>query len=166
MRVLDRFSDALAAFAGWVYVALGLMLTYEVVMRYVFTAPTIWAEELSRLFFIYATLLAAPALLHHNQHIRVTALTALMGEGGRRAARLIALGFVALVSLFLAWHALDAPLNSFERGRTSGSMLDIPAWWPQAAVPLALLLVGVQAVVEIARTAAGAPLPPESSSEE
>ena len=135
-------------------------------MRYVFTAPTIWAEELSRLFFIYATLLAAPALLHHNQHIRVTALTALMGEGGRRAARLAALGFVAAVSLLLAWNGLEAPLNSFARGRTSGSMLDIPAWWPQAAVPLGMALLGLQAVVEFLRTAGGAPLPPESSSEE
>ena len=166
MRVLDRVSDALAAFAGWVYVALGLMLTYEVVARYVFTAPTIWAEELSRLFFIYATLLAAPALLHHNHHIRVTALTALMDEGARRACRLAALAFVLGFCLLLFRHGLDAPINSFNRGRTSGSMLDIPAWWAQASVPLALALVGAQAAVEFIRTAMGAPLPPESSVEE
>jgi TRAP-type C4-dicarboxylate transport system permease small subunit len=166
MRVLDRVSDALAAFAGWVYVALGLMLTYEVVARYVFTAPTIWAEELSRLFFIYATLLAAPALLHHNHHIRVTALTVLMGEGARRAARLVSLGFVVAFCLLLFRHGLDAPINSFTRGRTSGSMLDIPAWWAQASVPLALALVAAQAAVEFFRTAMGAPLPAESSTEE
>jgi TRAP-type C4-dicarboxylate transport system permease small subunit len=166
MRAMDRLSDAFARLSGWVYFAIGLMLAYEVAARYFFNAPTIWAEELSRLFFIYATLLAAPALLHHNQHIRVTALLGLLGPGVRRAARLLALATVVAFCAVLGWHALHAPINSFERGRTSGSMLDIPAWWAQAAVPLALALLGVQALIEFARTAMGAPLPADDAVEE
>ena len=166
MRVVDRLSDALGAVAGWVYFAIGLMLAWEVAARYFFNAPTIWAEELSRLFFIYATLIAAPALLHRNQHIRVTALLGLLGEGARRAARLISLGAVLAFCVLLGWHALDAPLNSFARGRTSGSMLDIPAWWAQASVPLALGLVALLAAIELIRTAMGAPLPSDAAVEE
>jgi TRAP-type C4-dicarboxylate transport system permease small subunit len=166
MRAMDRLSDALGAFAGWVYFAIGLMLAWEVTARYFFNAPTIWAEELSRLFFIYATLLAAPALLHRNQHIRVTAVLGLLGEAPRRVARLIALTVVLAFCLLLGWHALDAPIDSFARGRTSGSMLDIPAWWAQASVPLALGLVALQAAVELIRTAAGAPLPSDAAVEE
>ena len=166
MRFIDRLSDALAAVAGWAYFAVGLMLGYEVVARYFFTAPTIWAEELSRLVFIWATFLAAAALLRRNQHIRVTALTALMGAPGRRAARLVSLAFVVAFCALVVWYGLDAPINSYLRGRTSGSMLDIPAWWMQAAVPLGFALLGVQAALAFARTAAGAPLPPESAVEE
>lgn len=164
--LVDRLSGALARLAGWAYFAIGLMLFYEVVARYFFTAPTIWAEELSRLVFIYATLLAAPFLLHHNQHIRVTALVGLLGPGARRACRLIALAFVAAFAILLVWYGLDAPLNSFARGRTSGSMLDIPAWWPQAAVPFACALLALQSIVEFVRTAMGARLPPENVTEE
>jgi len=166
MRFVDRLSDALAAIAGWTYFTIGLMLAYEVVMRYFFTAPTIWAEELSRLAFIYATFLAAAALLRHDQHIRVTALTALLGEGARRAARLVSLAFVAVVCAIVVRYGADAPLDSFVRGRTSGSMLDIPAWWAQASVPLAFALLGAQAAIEFVRTANGAPLPAETSFEE
>ncbi|PKP64210.1 MAG: C4-dicarboxylate ABC transporter substrate-binding protein [Alphaproteobacteria bacterium HGW-Alphaproteobacteria-8] len=166
MRFIDRLSDALAAVAGWAYFAIGLMLGYEVVARYFFTAPTIWAEELSRLVFIYATFLAAAALLHHNQHIRVTALTGLLGERARRAARLASLAFIIAFCALVAWHGLDAPINSFTRGRTSGSMLDIPAWWMQAAVPLGFALLGVQAALEFLRTAGGAPLPSDSAVQE
>lgn len=160
--LVDRASDALARLCGWAYFAIGLMLGYEVVARYFFNAPTIWAEELSRLVFVFATLLAAPALLRHNQHIRVTALTALMGEGAQRVARLVALGVVIAFCALLVWHGIEAPLNSYARGRSSGSMLDIPAWWAQSAVPLAFALVGVQAVLEFLRCAMGAPLPSDA----
>jgi TRAP-type C4-dicarboxylate transport system permease small subunit len=160
--LVDRVSDTLAQLCGWAYFGIGLMLGFEVVARYFFNAPTIWAEELSRLFFVFATLLAAPALLRHNQHIRVTALTGLMGEVGQRASRLVALGFIVLLSGILVWHGLDAPLNSIERGRVSGTMLNLPAWWAQSAVPLAFFLLGLQAALEFLRCALGAPLPPEA----
>lgn len=166
MQLVDRLSDALAAAAGWVYFVVGLMLTWEVVARYFFTAPTIWAEELSRLLFVWATLLAAAGLLRHGQHIRVTVLTALLGEQARRAARLVSLAFVLAVCAVVVWSGLDQPLNSFTRGRTTGSMLDLPAWWAQAAVPFAFALLGLQALIELVRTAGGAPLPSESGHEE
>lgn len=164
--VIDRTADHLARLCGWAYFGIGLMLGFEVTARYFFNAPTIWAEELSRLVFLFATLLAAPALLRHNQHIRVTALTGLMGPRARRAAWAAALAFVIALCGALVWHGKDAPLNSLARGRTSGSMLDIPAWWAQAAVPLAFALLGLQASVEFIRCALGAPLPPDGPAPE
>jgi C4-dicarboxylate transporter, DctQ subunit len=164
--LIDRFSDALGRISAWAYFVVGLMLGYEVLARYFFNAPTIWAAELSQLIFVFATLLAAPALLRGNGHIRVTALTALLGPPGRRAARLISLAFIFGLAILLAWHGLDAPINSYERGRTSGTMLNLPAWWAQSAVPLAFTLLALQAALEFVRTALGAPLPPESITEE
>lgn len=164
--LIDRIADHLAQLCGWAYFTIGLMLGFEVIARYFFNAPTIWAEELSRLLFIFATLLAAPALLRHNGHIRVTALTVLMGPGAQRLMRLLALGFVVAFCCVMVWYGKDAPLNSFMRGRSSGSMLDIPAWWSQSAVPLAFALLGLQAVIEFIRCALGAPLPPDAHAPE
>ena len=164
--LIDRTADHLAQLCGWTYFAVGLMLGFEVIARYFFNAPTIWAEELSRLLFVFATLLAAPALLRHNLHIRVTALTALMGPGARRVMRLLALGFVVAFCCVMVWYGKDAPLNSYARGRSSGTMLDIPAWWAQSAVPVAFALLGLQALVEFIRCALGAPLPSEAHASE
>ncbi len=49
-RGLERVTDALGWLGAWLFFAVGGMITYEVVMRYLFNAPTIWAEELSRFF--------------------------------------------------------------------------------------------------------------------
>jgi TRAP-type C4-dicarboxylate transport system permease small subunit len=159
LRVIDRISGAASFAASWAYFVVGLMLAFEVVARYFFNAPTIWAEELSRLIFIWATLIAAAALLRDDQHIRVTILTDKLGEPGQRAARAISLLAVLGVSALMVIEGAHAPLDSFARGRTSGTMMDVPAWWFQASVPLAFLLVCLQAAAELIRTLAGAALP-------
>ena len=159
MRLIDRLSDLTARLSGWVFFLIGLMLAWEVGARYFFNAPTIWAEELSRLFLVWATFMAAAALLRHDQHIRVTVVTDLLGPAGQRAARLISLLFILVFAGFVVWHGTPIAWDSFERGRTTGTMMDIPNWWHQAAVPLGFLLLAVQAALELVRTACGAPLP-------
>ena len=43
--LFERVTLLLAWFAAWLFVASGLMLSYEVVARYFFIAPTKWAAE-------------------------------------------------------------------------------------------------------------------------
>ncbi len=159
MRLIDRLSDILAALAGWAFFAIGLMLAWEVVTRYFLNAPTIWAEEVSRLVFVWATFLAMASLLHHDKHIRVTVVTDRLSPGWQRGARVAALTFVLLLSAAVVWYGTPIAMNSLERGRTTGTMMDLPNWWSQAAIPLCFLLLALQAVLELIRTIGGAPLP-------
>lgn len=151
MRVLDAISDAVAWIAAWSLFVIGLMLGYEVVARYFFNAPTVWAEELSRVFLVWAVFLAAASLLRHDAHIRVTVLTELMSPAARRAARVFAMGIVLAVSATVFWYGLADPINSIERGRTTGTMLDIPAWTLQASVPAGFGLLALQSLAELLR---------------
>lgn len=155
MVLLDKLSDWIATAAAWALFAIGLMLGFEVAARKLFSAPTIWAEELSRVFMVWAVFAAAAALLRRDQHIRVTVLTDMLGDGARRVMRLFALAAVAAVAAMVFWHGLSDPLNSFERGRTTGTMLDLPAWWLQASVPFGFGLLMLQAIVEFLRVLLG-----------
>jgi TRAP-type mannitol/chloroaromatic compound transport system permease small subunit len=40
-RVIDAISDLFGLLAGWLFFAIGVIICYEVIARYVFTAPTI-----------------------------------------------------------------------------------------------------------------------------
>ncbi len=42
---IDRLSDLLGYLAADIFFLIGLMITFEVVSRYVFLAPTTWAEK-------------------------------------------------------------------------------------------------------------------------
>lgn len=58
--MFDRFMLFLAWAAAILFVLAGCMLTYEVIARYFFIRPTIWAAELSQLCLIWGRCLACP----------------------------------------------------------------------------------------------------------
>ncbi len=153
--LVDRITAAFAVVAAWLFVAAGAMLVFEVVARYVFVAPTVWAAELSLLCLIWATYLAAAALLRQRRHITITAVTQRLPEGWRRVAEALSLVVVLIVCVAAVWYGADIALDSLQRGRTTGSMLNLPAWATEASIPIGFALIALQALVELARLGLG-----------
>ncbi|WP_428650660.1 TRAP transporter small permease [Roseibium sp.] len=151
MRTFLLFLQALAWAAALLFVFAGLMLTYEVLARYLFVAPTIWAAELSQLCLIWGTMLAMPWLLKTGQHIAVDALTDQLGPRMRRLCHLLAMLAIAAFSAGVTWKGAGIFLDSFERGRTTGSMLDLPTWVSELAIPIGFALLFLQALIETGR---------------
>jgi len=149
MPMFETIANLLARLAAWALFAIGLMLGYEVAARYFFIAPTIWAEELSRLIMVWAVFIGASTLVRDDGHIRVTLLTDVLPPAGQKLARFLALAFLGIFAAIISWNGIPTVLNSFERGRTTGSMMDIPSWWMQAAIPVGFALIALQALIQI-----------------
>ncbi len=159
IQLLDRVSAVLGIAAAVAYFVIGLMLGYEVFARYLFTAPTIWAEELSRLLLVWGTFVAAAVLLHRRQHIRITILTERLPYRARQVQEILALLFIGAFAAAVVWYGTPLAFDSFERGRTTGSMLDIPIVWMEAAVPVGCTILLLQALAEAARVLLHGPAP-------
>ncbi|RMD48670.1 MAG: TRAP transporter small permease [Alphaproteobacteria bacterium] len=155
MQSFAGFVTALARIAAAAFVAAGLMLTYDVLARYFLVRPTIWAAELSQACLIWGTLIAAPWCLRERHHIRITAAVELMPPGARRAAEVLSMLAVALFAAVVLIYGWDIFWDSFRRGRTTGSMLDLPVWIVELAVPFGMAVLLVQALIEAAGAARG-----------
>ncbi len=131
--------------------ATGVMLTYEVVARYFFVRPTIWAAELSQLCLIWGCLLAMPYLLVLRRHITVNALTSLLPFSAQKVCAGLSLAVIAVFSAIVAIWGWDIFHDSFQRGRTTGSLLDLPVWISELSVPFGFGLLALQSVVELVR---------------
>ncbi|MEM9784217.1 MAG: TRAP transporter small permease [Pseudomonadota bacterium] len=151
MHLFSVFITGLAWVAALLLVATGVMLTYEVVARYFFTAPTIWAAELSQMCLIWASLIAMPWALAARRHIAVDAVVGLLPAPARRVTESIAMAVVFAFAAISAVYGARIFYDSFERGRTTGSMLDLPAWINELAIPFGMALLAVQAVIELIR---------------
>ena len=103
-RLIDRVSDTLATLSAWMFFAIGGMILWEVAMRYLLNAPTIWAEELARFFQIWALYLAAAAVLRHGSMIRIGLLIDRLGPRLRAAAEVFSLAVVAAFSAVACWY--------------------------------------------------------------
>ena len=151
LRLIDRLNEVFGWIAAAAFVAIGAMITYEVVMRYVFLAPTVWAEELSRFLQIWATYIAAATVLHHRQLIAITVVVEHLGARGRRVAEAFSLVCILLFCAVAVYYGLIIMADSIRLGRSTPTMLSVPQWMTELAIPLGFMLLGLQALVELIR---------------
>ena len=151
MALIDRISIAMGYAAAWLYFATGLMIGYEVLARYFFNAPTIWAAEISQLLLIWGTFLAMACALKLRQHIRIEILVVRFGPVARRFLEGVALVSIGTLCLVVIWYGWIIAWDSLVRGRSTGTMLNIPNWWTEMVIPVGFGLLLLQCVVEFRR---------------
>lgn len=164
MKAISSFLRSLAWVSAVLFVCAGCMLTYEVTARYLFVAPTIWAAELSQLCLIWGTMIAMPWLLSANRHIAVDAVTERLAPGAKRLCHMLAMLAILAFSAVVAWKGAGIFWDSFERGRTTGSMLDLPIWIAELAIPVGFGMLFFQALIEIAKPSSGSENPEQAAS--
>ncbi|HCK20215.1 MAG TPA: C4-dicarboxylate ABC transporter substrate-binding protein [Thalassospira sp.] len=157
--MFDRLTLILAWVAAILFVLAGCMLTYEVLARYFFVRPTIWAAELSQLCLIWGSLLGMPWALSARRHISVDAVTRLLSPKIQRLVEIIAMTCILAFSVMVTFKGWEIFYESFERGRTSGTMLDLPAWIAELPVAIGFALLAIQAVIEIVGLLRGKDIP-------
>ncbi|MFK7892906.1 MAG: TRAP transporter small permease [Granulosicoccus sp.] len=149
MHFITRLCRLAGLLGAVLLAATGAMLTYEVVARYFFIRPTIWAAELSQLCLIWGCLLSMAWVLSLRRHITVNAITNLLPHTVQKACAAIALLVIITFSLVVTVWGWDIFMDSFERGRTTGSLLNLPSWIAELSIPTGFALLALQAVVEL-----------------
>ena len=151
MALIERLGTWLSTVSAWLFFAIGGMITYEVAARYLFNAPTIWAEEMSRFFQIWATYLAMAALLQSRGLIRITLLIDRLGVSSRWLAEIFSLLVIGGFSVVATWYGLLILAESITQGRATSTMLAVPRWTTESAIPIGFGLLSLQCLVEIVR---------------
>ena len=150
MQVITSISRYAGLLGACLLAATGAMLTYEVVARYFFVKPTIWAAEVSQLCLIWGCLISLGWVLNMRRHITVNAVTALLPPATQKVC--VAFSLVSLIafSAIVAYWGWEIFYDSWERGRTTGSLLNLPSWVAELSVPVGFGLLTAQAFVELA----------------
>ncbi|MCM5681841.1 TRAP transporter small permease subunit [Schlegelella sp. S2-27] len=147
-RAITRFNHGLFRLTVWLMAIVVPVMLYEVVCRYLFNAPTVWAMELAVLLFGPYFLLGGPYLLHLRGHVALDLAHARMSPAWRRRMDLLNYPVIIVFCAILLYFSLPSALNAWAYRETSFSAWNPPIWPVKAAVPLALLLMLLQALVE------------------
>lgn len=135
--------------ASALFIAIGFIVSYEVVMRYLFNSPTVWVNEISRFLQIWATYLALTYSFHKNDFIRITVIYDKVGEKGKRILDLISAIFILIFSVFVVYYGWLIAHDSLKVGRTSSTILDVPSFLTEFAIPLCFGFLVLRVVLEI-----------------
>lgn len=112
LRAVDRLSELVGMAMSVLAPLMVLVLVWEVVSRYVFGAPTIWAYDTAIFLFGYIGLLAGANVMRQRQHINVDLVYNLFPPRGRAVldviGGLLVFFFLGLVVVYGWGAAIDA----------------------------------------------------------
>jgi TRAP-type C4-dicarboxylate transport system permease small subunit len=158
--LLSAIDRLLIVIVGILLVAVLAVVSLQVVMRYVFNAPTVWSEELATLLFVWFVMLGIGPVLKHQEHIKVEVLTELPSIWLKRLLHLLGNLVFIIVFAVLGYYALQL-LPSADRQLMSGLSMALGAnvqmsvlYW---AVPIGsafVILFGLEKLFEPAHNSA------------
>jgi TRAP-type mannitol/chloroaromatic compound transport system permease small subunit len=150
IRHIDRFSDVTGRVCALTQIFLVVSITYEVVARHFFHAPSVWVFESSAMANGASFMLACGYALYKGAHVRTDIFWDRFSERKRGIidlASYLVLFFPAMI--FLMAVGIDGALYSYTMGERSQESMWRAIMWPfRATIPLAAALFTIQGVAE------------------
>jgi TRAP-type C4-dicarboxylate transport system permease small subunit len=146
-RVVLACSTAMAVVAMVIIGLMMLTITYDVLVRFVFLAPTDWAYPLNSAGVLASTSLAVPYLYATQGHIAMDLLHRALPRRWRRISDGVTAAASALLGVLLAITAFRAMGVAVEGGLIGSGTFNIPLWIPDAVLGLTGVFLALAAVL-------------------
>ena len=131
--LIERSSDALALAASWILLAMTLLVTADVIFRYFFNNPLVFAAEVSEFMMAAVILFGFAQTFQKGEHVRVELLIGGMSQPVRRRLRIATLFLAVLFLIVFNWQAFNLVVESHSLTQKSAVML-FPLWIPQMMI--------------------------------
>lgn len=126
LNPVDRLSKRVGETLSVVFLAAVIVTAFEVVMRYVFNAPTIYVHDsaiaLSAVGFIFGGAYA----LQRREHIRISVIYDLLPRPARKLCDALTLLVTTFFVAVLTYAATKMAIPSIKLMETSGRAWDVP----------------------------------------
>ncbi len=142
--VVKKCNFALGMVSGLGILVMGLILTYEVVCRYVFNAPTIWAQEISIYLYMWTMLAAASYTLQMGKHVHVDLLIERLPAQIKSLLGIVTSTVGMIFCAIVAVQAYQMIAATVYFGKVSATPLRVPLWIPQSALFMGFVLLTFQ----------------------
>ena len=148
--MIARAANVAALLAGFATLAIVLLVSYDVLMRYFFDRPQLFVDEVASFLQVLVIFGGTAYTFRVGGHVRVDLITGILRPGARAGLRL---GTLVLGIAFLAvviWVTTQSAYTAYSYGRVSAVML-YPLWLPMAFVPAGLALMELTMLVALVR---------------
>jgi len=141
---VDRCNWLFSRVSMWLVAAIIGIMAFEVVMRYVFERPTLWANEMSLWLAGMVYLFAGLYAMQQRSHIRIFVLYDMAPRPLRKLFDVISTLCIVLFAIAVIYGGYDEAKAKLLRWETFGTAFDPPI--PATMKPLVLLTVIVLAL--------------------
>lgn len=151
VRLIDQLNRTVGRIVAVMILALTLLIVAEVVLRYGFSAPTVWGTELTTFLFATYVLLGGGFALLNGDHVRMDVLYGRLPPRGRAALDVLTAPFALLYCYVLLVEGGAMVAEAIATGRRHSTDW-APLLWPWLlALPVGAGLLGLQALAHLVR---------------
>jgi len=149
--IIDRVNGVIGVTISFLTLPMIAVILLEVILRYVFTAPTIWALESAQIMFGFMFLLGAGYTLREDGHVRVEIAYMYARPRAVSAMKIFALLFVFFYCSVVLYYGGQKALEAIEIGEQHFSVWS-PIIYPVISmIPVAALLMILQGLSQAYR---------------
>jgi TRAP-type C4-dicarboxylate transport system permease small subunit len=149
-NTVEKGNLILGYVSGLGILLMGLILFYEVVMRYFFRSPTIWAQETAVYIFMWTMLAGGAYTLQKGKHVRIDLLIEHLSPRTQKMLEMITSTAGMFFCGIVTWQAYEMIASSIGYDKVSATPLRVPMWIPQMALLLGFALLTFQFALIIA----------------
>jgi len=155
IQVIDRINERLGQIFAWLSIPLILGLSYEVIARYFFKAPTEWAFDVTYMLYGSIFMLGAAYTLLKGGHIRTDIFYqnwSVRKKGILDAVSYLVFFFPGMLFFLLAgW---DYAFRSFQQQELAMTSPWRPPIWPfKMVIPISIAFLIMQGLSEFIKSA-------------
>ncbi|NND89717.1 MAG: TRAP transporter small permease subunit [Granulosicoccus sp.] len=144
---VDRLNFWFSRFSMWLVAVIIAVMAYEVILRYAFERPTLWASELSLWLAGMVYLFAGLYAMQQRAHIRIFILYDMAPRWLRKLFDIVSTLCIVIFAAATIWGGYGEAKAKLLRWETFGTAFDPPI--PATMKPLVLITVLVIAIQAI-----------------
>lgn len=141
MKVLRVINNKLEEVFLVILMALAVIIvSAQIVTRFILKTPLPWSEELARYMFIWLVWVGAAFATKERKHIRIDVVVSRLPQIGQKACTIISTIIWIGFTIFMVY--ISAVLtSSVMTGGQTGTGSGIPMWIPYSAIPVGMALM-------------------------
>ena len=142
-RIVNRLTDISVAVAAVALALIVVAYSYEVVSRYFFDQPTLWASDLVSFLLCISIFLMIPDLSRDGGHVKIAVLEEALSPAWSRRLKIAALILSGIVCLIVAAISGLENVRQFSGSITTVAVYPFPKWMISGAITFGFALSGI-----------------------
>ncbi|MGE6662436.1 TRAP transporter small permease subunit [Pseudomonas sp. NPDC077408] len=146
---ITRLNEFIGRWVAYLIFLIFALLLLEVFMRYLFSSPTSWTNELGQMLFGAYVVLSGGYVMAHRDHVNVDLLYASLSPRTRAWVDIFTSSMFFLFMAALLYFGSSMAWESVQGMETSYSAWNPPIWPIKAMIPLGTLLLLLQGIAKL-----------------
>ena len=154
IAAIERLIDWVGRATSWLALVIVVLMAANVVLRYLFSYGSVWAQELEWHLLAPLILFAIAYAMLKGEHVRVDVMYARFTDRNKALVNVVSALLCLAISLLVIWFSIKYVQQSYvidEKSADPGGLTH--RWVLKALIPVGFTLLALQSVAELVKSA-------------